>query len=134
VIEMKKFKYLGMIRIGAVFIIIISLLLTGCLDDNGNDDKLVDGIKSVSPKDGASDVPLTTTIEIKFDREVDHQSAEFYFSIGPDINGNFSWDGNTMTFEDLLSGVLYTCVVGKNTKNADGDTFLSEDYRWQFTT
>jgi hypothetical protein len=134
---MRKTKYSELMKIGAVFILIISIMLTGCLDGNGNDDEVVDGIKSVSPKDGASDVPLTTTIEIKFDREVDHQSAEFYFSIGPDINGNFSWDGNTMTFtpsEDLLSGVLYTCVVGKNTKNADGDTFLSEDYRWQFTT
>ncbi len=134
---MRKLKYLGLVKIGAVFIIIISLLLTGCLDGEEGEKKLVNGIKSVSPKDGASDVPVTTTIDVKFDREVDHQTAEFYFSIGPDIDGNFSWDGNTMKFtpsENLQSGILYTCTVGKNTKDSDGDTFLSENYRWQFST
>lgn len=118
-----------------VTVLIITIMLAGCFD--GEEEKLVKGIKKGSPKEGATDVPLTTNILVEFDREVDHFTAEFNFVIIPEPEGNITWDGKTMTFtpsEDLYSGASYTCVVGKNTGDADGNTFLEKDYRWQFET
>lgn len=124
--------------ISLIVLVGISILTTGCLNGNGDDDEtLVEGINSVSPEEGENEVSVTTDIVIEFDREVDHRTAEIFFVIDPETDGDFSWQGNKMTYtpsSDLMPGVTYTCLITKSVKDVDGNKFLEEDYRWQFNT
>jgi uncharacterized protein YvpB len=53
---------------------------------------------------------------------VDHASAQAAFSISPGINGNFSWNGNTMSFAPagLQYQTTYSVGVGAGVKSVYG--------------
>lgn len=52
----------------------------------------------VSAQPSGSRVPLQNAVVLAFDQPVDHTSAERAFSISPQVDGSFSWSGNTLTF------------------------------------
>ncbi|MCC2631645.1 MAG: peptidase C39-like protein [Patescibacteria group bacterium] len=56
-------------------------------------------VSSITPRNGASGVSVSTSIKVTFDQEVDHASAEKAFSMSPQVNGTFSWSGRTMSFQ-----------------------------------
>ena len=54
---------------------------------------------SINPPPNASGIdPATTNVSITFNQEVNHESAQASFSLTPAVAGEFSWDGNTMTY------------------------------------
>lgn len=47
------------------------------------------------PGDGGAEIPLDSTIEIQFDRNMNKASVEKAFSITPEVKGSFSWTGDS---------------------------------------
>jgi len=88
------------------------------------------------PEDKSTGVPVTTSISITFSEEMDHTSVQRAFSIHPDITGNFSWEGNTITFTpgiSLLSATEYTIRISQEAKDIHGNHILTE-YSFSFQT
>jgi uncharacterized protein YvpB len=76
-----------------------------------------------SPGYGATGVTRATNINVTFDQQVDHASAQSKFSISPGVSGTFSWSGNTMTFNpssDLGWQTRYTVTVASDVKTVSG--------------
>ena len=93
-------------------------------------------VDSVSPLDGAENVPLDTTINITFSEIMDHTSAESAFSISPSVNGNFSWNGTTMIFtpdSPLAFNTIYTVTINTGATDIAGNNLVS-NYVWSFNT
>lgn len=63
---------------------------------------------SVSPGNGTFGNGLLNVIRVTFDQPVDKISAQSKFSITPSVQGNFSWDGNTMIFKPSSNLSYYT--------------------------
>lgn len=92
-------------------------------------------IISVSPANGATDVPVTTTISATFSDAMNETSAEAAFSLNG-VTGTFSWIGNTMTFTpgaNLASATNYTVTIGTGAQDLAGNPMTSA-YTWSFTT
>jgi len=68
-------------------------------------------IASHSPSNGEIKVNINSNISITFDQEVDHASAQEKFSISPNVNGTFRWEGNTLTFDPDGFGFATTYTV-----------------------
>ncbi|OGH87631.1 MAG: hypothetical protein A3J93_03875 [Candidatus Magasanikbacteria bacterium RIFOXYC2_FULL_42_28] len=94
-------------------------------------------ILSTYPKSGATGLsPDLAGVVINFDQEVDHVSAENYFSIFPNVRGSFSWNGDKLTFSfktPLAYATKYTVSFKKGIKAVYG-LELDQDYAYSFTT
>lgn len=93
-------------------------------------------VLSVTPEDGATEVPVDTTISVEFSEEMDRASVEGAFSLAPEVQGNFTWEGNSPTFAlatDLEYGTKYTVTVSTTAKDKAGNT-LAGAYTWSFNT
>lgn len=76
-----------------------------------------------SPRSGAGGVEITSPVRVTFDQAVDHASAESNFSISPNLDGVFSWSGNTMIFDqagDFQFSTEYTATVAPGVKTING--------------
>lgn len=76
-------------------------------------------VASISPANGAFDVPVVTRIKVGFSEEItlDKSKIEHSFSIKPGVNGSFYWNGNTMVFlpkENLGYNTTYTITIYEN--------------------
>jgi hypothetical protein len=105
-------------------------------------------ITAVLPEDGATDVPVSTTISATFSEAMNETSAEAAFSITPTVAGTFSWDGNTMTFTPdayLAFSTEYTVTIAATAtdlagngldgnENGTADGSPTDDYNWSFST
>ena len=98
-------------------------------------------IVSVSPADGAQDVPASTTISVAFSEPMDRPSTEAAFSLSvgtttPSVAGAFAWGGNTMTFTpngDLATTSPHTASIDTQARDLSGNSIAST-YSWSFTT
>jgi alpha-2-macroglobulin len=79
-----------------------------------------------------------TNITIAFTREMNQAAVERAFQISPPVEGFFSWDGNTLTFQPLhgyLQGFTrYTVTLAPTLRDAAGSSPLNQPYRWEFYT
>ena len=88
------------------------------------------------PEDKWDAVSIEAPIKIIFDQEVDHESAELLFSIEPTIDGDFTWEGNTLIFKPsspFSYSTTYKILLAKgikSTKGLDSDA----DFSILFTT
>ncbi|HIE39148.1 MAG TPA: alpha-2-macroglobulin, partial [Anaerolineae bacterium] len=96
-------------------------------------------ILQTEPADGEDLVPLTQPITVTFSQPMDPVSTQAAFSLGPPVEGTFSWseDSTVMTF--LPDGLLpldtrYTVRIGRTARAAVGDATLEEEYTWTFET
>jgi len=91
-------------------------------------------IVSVSPPDGAENLPLNTTISATFSEQMNKTSVEQAFSISPGVNGSFSWNGNTTIFTPAsqLENITYTITINTGAKDLAGNS-LANNYSWSFT-
>jgi Tol biopolymer transport system component len=55
-------------------------------------------IVDLSPADGDDDVPITAPIRVTFSHDMEPASVEERFAIEPEVPGEFSWEGRTLTF------------------------------------
>lgn len=91
---------------------------------------------TTAPTNNGVRISRTSNISITFDQEVDHASAQSKFSIAPNIAGNFSWSGNTMTFDPSGSfnfSTTYTVVISPGIASVFGLPG-KETYSFVFTT
>ncbi|MCK4458130.1 MAG: Ig-like domain-containing protein, partial [Methanosarcinales archaeon] len=81
-------------------------------------------------------VPVTTDVTVTFDEAMNQTSAKGAFSILPDVDGAFSWSGNTMIFTpaaDLADNTAYDVTISTDAKDLAGNP-LAEPFTWNFTT
>ncbi|MFC1687607.1 Ig-like domain-containing protein [Patescibacteria group bacterium] len=89
-----------------------------------------------SPVNAATGASIGSTIQITFDQNVDHFSAEGLFSISPSVDGSFSWNGNTMIFDpaDALDfNTQYSVSIGSGVVSVEALN-STESYSFSFTT
>jgi len=91
-------------------------------------------IDSVSPSDGAENLPLNTTISVTFSEQMNKTSAEQAFTISPGVNGSFSWNGNTTIFTPAsqLENTTYIATINTGAKDLAGNA-VANNYSWSFT-
>ena len=101
-------------------------------------------VTSTVPKDGASNIPISTDIKVTFSEAMDKASAKDAFSIDPDVAGSFSWDNNTLIFNpdsNLSYKTTYTVTISDsatdlagNQLDGDNDGTAGGNYSFSFTT
>lgn len=64
-------------------------------------------VLSIQPFDNSSSITEDSNVYIKFDQEVDKQSAEHHFRMEPMPTGEFKWEENTLVF-DPFSAMPYS--------------------------
>jgi hypothetical protein len=83
-----------------------------------------------------SNVPVNTKIKIGFSEAMDETSVENAFSISPNVNGVFTWEGATVTFTPttlLTDETQYNVSISTQAKNLDG-IGLKDIETWSFFT
>lgn len=101
-------------------------------------------VTSVSPANGAIDIPVNTTLQITFSEQVMIDTDAAWVTFACTISGNpsitVSGGLTEFTVTPLTSfSPAETCVVtitAETVNDLDGDTFnpMPADYRWSFTT
>ncbi|MBN2016505.1 Ig-like domain-containing protein [Candidatus Dojkabacteria bacterium] len=89
-----------------------------------------------NPGYGAGNIRVGTSINVVFDQEVDHSSAQGKFSISPSVAGSFSWSGYTMIFKpssSLAYSTKYTVTVAAGVKTVYG-LDSNQNFSSSFTT
>jgi hypothetical protein len=96
-------------------------------------------ITAVSPDD-ASPVATSTRVSATFSEPMDRPTVEGAFSLrgpgGGQVEGVFSWSGETMIFtpqQALSEGTTYTARIGTAASDTEGNT-VQEERTWTFTT
>ncbi|MEE9150574.1 MAG: Ig-like domain-containing protein, partial [Thermoplasmata archaeon] len=81
------------------------------------------------------EVDIKVNVTITFNEAMDHLSVEGSFSIEPYVEGNFSWDGNTLIFTplNLTDNTIYTVTIGEEAEDSAGNS-LSFQFQFSFTT
>ncbi|MBC7264998.1 MAG: Ig-like domain-containing protein [Chloroflexi bacterium] len=96
-----------------------------------------------TPSDGDIYVGPSQVISVTFNQPMNHRSAEEHFSLQaaegglPQIQGTFTWDGNTMAFTPgtpLRMGTRYRGRVAAGALAATGNAGTQQVYEWTFTT
>ena len=84
----------------------------------------------ISNKPVGTDVPVTTTITITFNWAVKTSAVESAFSINPEIDGKFTWKGETVMIFTPDSELDSDTVYNVRLVDSSGKTV----YGWEFTT
>ena len=94
-------------------------------------------LQYASPRNGSINVSLTTPyIALTFNQPIDHNSVQERFTISPNVDGTFSWSGNTLyyKFANTLSySTRYTVTISKGVKAIYGIDSTSSSTTY-FTT
>lgn len=115
----------------------LALLLAACTSG-----ALPVTLTSLTPADGATDVPVDTVLTAVFDRAIDGDTVDGAFTLVADGGGAvagtvaLSGDGLTATFTpdaDLAYATEYTATVAGTVATTDG-VALGGDASWSFTT
>ncbi|MDO8485618.1 MAG: Ig-like domain-containing protein, partial [Candidatus Limnocylindrales bacterium] len=87
------------------------------------------------PYSGATDVPVTTGIELTFDQDGTVDVAS-HFSIEPVVNGRFEQHGRTVVFvpERLQPATLYTVTLRRGVRLQGSNQALEQDVVVRFET
>ena len=95
-------------------------------------------VTGTHPGNEVSNVPINTGIEISVTHlGVDAKDFQSYFSISPEVSGDFDVENKTLIFipsENLLENTIYTVTLGAALPLAETDQTLGKDYIWQFET
>jgi hypothetical protein len=97
-------------------------------------------ISTNSPSDGGVNIPVGTTIALTFSEPMNQSSVENAFSLKDSgdgsVAGEFSWNGNTVTFTPdtrLYPLTQYTIRLDTTAKDLSGNP-LQSDFTSQFTS
>lgn len=92
-------------------------------------------VKDIRPADNSGNVEGSQWIEVKFDQEVNKDSAQSHFSLSPKAAGEFVWEGNTMQFKPngYELGTTYTIYISPGIESIHG-LQSEEEYRSVFST
>ena len=120
---------------------IISLVQPGCNCSSSNNDTSP-AITSVSPASSSASSLVTTDVTALFRDEMDSTTAESSFSLtlnSTPVAAAVSYDATTKTATllpniDLVSGTEYRATIASSVKDINGNSPLSSDFVWSFTT
>lgn len=89
-----------------------------------------------SPSERAAGISVNRSLSVTFDQAVDHTSGQNHFILEPAVEGDFSWEGEVLSFKPktaLAFNTVYHLTIAKGVKGEEG--FDSEvDYNISFTT
>lgn len=88
------------------------------------------------PGYNAGNISVASSVNVTFNQQVDHPSAQSKFSISPNISGSFTWNGNTMTFNpngNLGYQTTYNISVASGVKTIHGLN-SNQSFHSHFTT
>ena len=120
---------------------IISLVQPGCNCSSSNGGT-TSAITSVSPASSSATSLVTTDITALFRDDMDSATVESGFSLtlnSTPVAATVSYDETTKTATlspdiDLVSGAEYRATIASGVKDINGNSPLSSDYVWSFTT
>lgn len=75
-------------------------------------------------------------IRVTFDRPMDQDSVEAAFSLEPAVPGDFTWQGNTMTYrleEPLEYRQVYAATIDQRGRDAQGRSAFQVPFSWSFS-
>jgi len=85
-----------------------------------------------------SDVFPATSVQVTFDRLMDHAATEAAFTISPTVAGALTWDENVLVFTPdagyLGEQTHYVVKIGDAARGQDGEAVLGKPYSWSFST
>ncbi len=114
-------------------------LLTANLPFVEGADTTPPSVVSVSPRDGATAVPVTATVQVVFSEKMDTTSVESVFSLSgaQQVQGTFKWKSKSACeftpSQSLEPGVSYLITQGAGAKDAQG-LAMTQRYSSQFLT
>lgn len=77
-------------------------------------------------------------VEVTFDRPMDPDSVAAAFTIDPPLDGEFSWEEDTLIFRPasgyFAESTSYTVTIADSALAADGTAVLRRPYEWSFNT
>ncbi len=125
----------------SIFAILFIALISGCASDNFNEIVGVcPVVKSTSPSNGVSDVPLNQIITATFNEEMNaatiNQSSFILTVGGTPVSGTVTHSGTISTFTPtslLAANTIYTGRITTAVKDIARNA-LQTDYVWTFTT
>lgn len=88
------------------------------------------------PANSTTGISVKNNVRITFNQAVSQTSAEQNFTISPNINGTFSWEGNTMKFQpsqDLSHLTEYQITINPGVQTING-LDSTEEFKSKFTT
>lgn len=94
------------------------------------------GVVSTSPKNMQGEVPVDTPITVTFSEGMNKTATQNAFLIYPQVDGEFSWIGNTMIFmphEKLFLETFYEVMISADAMDMALNN-LEDDYFWAFWT
>jgi Tol biopolymer transport system component len=118
----RKIKEIPRIFVPVLFLV-FSLLLGSCQ---------VNARAGVTLENQAS-IGVNSIIRLHFSREMNHEVVESHFSIEPQIDGHFTWDGETLEFipvRTLKPGEKYTISLSSGSTDINGSV-MEKNYSWQ---
>ncbi len=103
-------------------------------------DETLPAVDEEVPADGATKVPINTTIRLRFSEPMDAESLASAFTVSLDlpIDGLVRYDESTDTViftpaEDLRAGKVYTTSITTDARDAAGNP-IESPRSWSFTT
>ncbi|MGD9099566.1 MAG: Ig-like domain-containing protein, partial [Anaerolineae bacterium] len=94
-------------------------------------------ILDVNPALGGFTHP-DTTVQVTFDRLMDHEKTAAALEITPTLPGDFQWHETTLTFQPeggyLQEFTTYTVTIAASASDPDGVPVLRAPYTWSFRT
>ena len=122
------------IRYVALVIVLVALILIGIVAYAWiRSPKLVDEY----PHSGGAEIPVTTQIRMVFSEPMNHESVMNHFTIEPNLEGEYHWDENTLSFtpsQSWPSGGEVLVRLEEGVKAASWLAFPMQGEAWQFTT
>ncbi|MDT8452810.1 MAG: Ig-like domain-containing protein [Gammaproteobacteria bacterium] len=121
---------------------IISLMLPGCFFESSSGTFVQSAVIAVSPP-GSSDTALVSTeITASFRDDINAATLDSAFFLtlnGTPVATTLSYEATTKTATltpapDLLPGTEYRATIDSSIEDVTGNTPLSSDYVWSFTT
>jgi Tol biopolymer transport system component len=122
-----RFKLLFIILPGVIGLAVVAVFLGNLLT--------AAHVTRTIPVDGGQ-ISTLGNIEIEFDRPMKHDSAQAAFKIEPELQGQFSWDDNKMSFtpqSPFQPGVTYRVSILQGAQSMDRRV-VKKGITWTFTT
>jgi parallel beta-helix repeat protein len=93
-------------------------------------------VSVVSHTPEGTDISIDSKITVTFNNAMNETATESAFSITPSIEGNFTWDSHTLTFDpsgQLQYQTTYTVKINTDATDISGWP-LNQVHTWSFTT
>ncbi|MFA6525135.1 MAG: Ig-like domain-containing protein [Patescibacteria group bacterium] len=93
-------------------------------------------VTRTSPHDSATGVGTNSSLQITFDQEVDHVSAEAHIALEPSVSLTFRWEGNTVNAQPTApfqNNSTYKLNIKNGIVSVHGLN-LTKDLSYSFTT